>query len=142
MKREIKFRGRSLSGEWLYGDLVCRCGDVHVFPEDGVDSIDNYEVDPDTVGQYTGLKDKNGREIYEGDILNNYDEPNPLVVKWDEGGSRFGLFNLDDDCESDFTSVEVRLGLVVDAEVVGNIHDNPELLEGKELLLSLRKEVR
>lgn len=123
MKRQIKFRGKTTAnGHWVYGSLIVY--------DDNTCAIRNSKsqpwVDPKTVGQFTGFRDRNCREIYEGDILSNYDEPNPLTVRWDTGGCFFGLFNSEGDCECDFTSLEIRLGIAVDAEIVGNIHDNSE----------------
>ena len=143
MNREIKFRGKSLNtGLWSYGDLrqdnICKKTYIE------------YEVDPETVGQYTGLKDKNGKEIYEGDIL-RFQVPDGtirhFVIEWaDEDRILRPL--------SDFVpdGNPIRISgwcfnwngyrlypTVIDGvpdnevmEVVGNIHDNPELLKGGE----------
>lgn len=68
--REIKFRGKRLdNGEWIEGDLLRMLDHWFIFPDPAPEGIDKYAVDPATVGQYTGLKDKNGKEIYEGDVI-------------------------------------------------------------------------
>lgn len=112
--REIKFRGKRIdNGEWVYGDLSTKnlFNEPMIYEEEWAD----YAVIPETVGQYTGLKDKNGVEIYEGDLLQFEDYP-PQEVVWEDGG-----FAVEDYYLADWYDGAV---------VIGNIHDNPELMEG------------
>jgi uncharacterized phage protein (TIGR01671 family) len=72
MKREILFRGLRVNGQgWIYGDLNHIDGKTYIFTRDGLhlDSTDSYEVSPKTVGQFTGLYDRNGVKIWEGDLV-------------------------------------------------------------------------
>lgn len=130
--REILFRGkRKDNGKWVEGFYTENS--ITYFSGTPVisDNVDDYKVERDTVGQYIGLKDKNGKKIFEGDILsqtNKHDEkPLIRVVKYEMscgccctqviGFGASGHFHLD----------FIRLDKPV--EVIGNIHDNPELLE-------------
>lgn len=136
--REILFRGKRLdNGEWVEGAFLNdRDGSFYICP--AVSDItygDNgnrrrigcwYTVDPDTVGQFTGLYDKNGKRIFEGDIVKGlfWQGISVLgVVEFRDGA--FGLRWLRGKVEefSAFTSI-----CNVEYEVLGNIHDNPELL--------------
>lgn len=112
--REIKFRGKDMeSYKWVYGNLCNACGNEH-----GAMCIDCFVVDPATVGQYTGLKDKNGVEIYEGDVL-RAESGKIYEVIFGQGAYRI--------------KHSTRKLLLVDGwyyEVIGNIHDAPELLGG------------
>ena len=67
--REIKFRGRKKYGKWLVGDLVQRNDRIAIRPFDDYSMPFGYKVDPQTVGQFTGFKDAQGQELYEGDLL-------------------------------------------------------------------------
>lgn len=133
--REIKFRGKRLdNGEWAYGSLITchKYTDIWTPTESG--TVDRKEVDPETVGQYTGLKDSNGKEIYEGDVLKitqvrpKYDPHKDLgtcEVKFSSWhgwnvGTRFDRYAFDPSNPIDVI------------EIVGNIHDNPELQKGGE----------
>lgn len=141
--RTIKFRSKRLTdGKWVHGDLIhVDKGLVNIWTNDAFgnnpEDVDEYgeevRVDPCTVGQYTGLHDKNGKEIYEDDIVkaslldpifsdvipNAFDYATicfyngAFAVAYREGRHKIYLQDLYDKIE-----------------VVGNIHDNPELLEG------------
>lgn len=143
--REILFRGKRLhDNKWIYGNFVSDCeGNPHIiepsfFHEDGhhLQYEDNTDtpvfIIPETVGQYTGLTDKNGKKIFEGDII---------ICKKEICG------NFIDSCV-EIGFVEMKHGAFglhrkqgyyrpfkdwledYEYEVIGNIHDNPELLEG------------
>jgi len=125
--REIKFRGKSQSrGEWFYG---------YLFKSDSGERthiIKNYkgclDIDPDTVGEFTGLRDKNKIEIYENDLI----ECNKKIyeVIWDKG--MFVLKNTRSSVVGD-TSLGLMLD-VFDMEIIGNRYDNPELLRFMNIL--------
>lgn len=134
--REILFRGkREDSGEWVYGYLnrhpsPVQIGDynnpwtIHVPPADPDDNGGVYWVDPATIGQYTGLTDKNGVKIFEEDIARYDDEL--IVVEWAEDAAMFMVRAFYGGILTDFFQIWGE-----DIEVIGNIHDNPELLEGE-----------
>lgn len=95
------------------------------------------DVKPETVGQYTGLHDKNGKEIYEGDIVlldcYNYEEPlfsGEFKVIYDVEKGMWLLVDLENK-DRDFTFGEIRSYYKAEIEVIGNIYDNPELLGGE-----------
>ena len=131
--REILFRGKSVDGgEWLYGHYVHQYGADMIYLPDGVDreyGFDYYHIDKETVGQYTGLTDKNGKKRFEGDIIKYLYHKSYNVIAFENGAfgyttKRFECFRSFDDGED---------GIAADlAEVIGNIHDNPELLKESE----------
>lgn len=130
--RTIKFRGRSLDGkEWYHGDLeynrVDNIARIHTYDKDGY-YIRQYYVNPNTVGQFTGLQDKNGKDIYEGDIICFVDGLKLVNDEWIDNKHIY---------EVEYSGAAFRgiLGLseYTDAvEIIGDIYDNPDLLKGSQ----------
>ena len=132
--REILFRGkRTDNGEWVYGVLFKEYSTFYRTYFWTIQHINkfkipiaNYHILIETVGQYTGLTDKNGKKIFEGDIVktNKFNEPNKkYIIKYN---LQFGAFIGEDKYHMYFTTFD---GDSDQFEVIGNIHDNPELLE-------------
>lgn len=119
--REIKFRGKRLdNGEWVDGDLHIRTALIHIHPELGGRVI----IYPETVGQFTGLLDKNGKEIYEGDVVRTLSG----FVGYMRYNERFIRFEVAAPYES-YDNEREPDGVPYESwEVIGNIHDNPKLL--------------
>lgn len=122
--RTIKFRGKSiLTDEWFYGDLVHSADKKRTaILVNDKDSYDECEVVPETIGQFTSLYDCDGKEIFEGDIL----DFNGLTVEVRFVLGAFALLvngNLDDelygDCRTDLF-----------AKVIGNVYENPDIMKG------------
>lgn len=118
MKREIKFRGYSHIHEWVYGDLNQYPDGETYISENSDGEYLSYLVDPSTIGQYIGLKDINGKKIYEGDILCEIKTNRKVVVGYD--APHF--------CYADNNFGYILLNLPKNYMVIGNIHDNPELI--------------
>lgn len=127
--REILFRGkRTNNGEWVEGFYLNRTNDeenIHCIMEKFPVTIGK-KVIPETVGQYTGLTDINGKRIFEGDIclcdrnINDHIDKRTYIITFD---ALKGWYGESKDGWSEFSGSSFEL-----AEVIGNIHDNPELL--------------
>lgn len=131
--REILFRGKRLdNGEWVYGSLHIEWGETR---KDGSRNKDYrilgmrgecYYVDPNTIGQYAGIPDNALQRIFEGDIVRILPDDGEMgVIKWADDEAMFVL-------EADGWCANFDNYFSTDLEVIGNIHDNQELLGGGE----------
>lgn len=138
--REILFRGKTILGDWVYGLLGCN----YFRPNEKYYHIHNcetddiqYEVIPETIGQFTGLTDKNGKKIFEGDIISSItldtNTERLAVIGFgkfideNNGDEYLGFYIEFDGCKTTITQLEMEE--VRDRfEVIGNIYDNKELL--------------
>ena len=155
--RKIKFRGKNANDEWVYGSLVQELyGDVWIFPEGdtycnaGGDFYSNKYpgicmVKPETVGQFTGLHDKDGRDIYDGDLVEMMRTPEKMrklvitrhivtsdsVTSWTFRSLTKQVLGFRMSGMGEFDSYRFK--------VVGNIHDNPEMVQQVSLTIPERK---
>ncbi len=128
-KREILFRGwNEKNKKWIYGYYLVNRGEHFIAPDDKVNPLDTYEdyvVDADSVGQYTGMKDAKGVKIFEGDIIESNDSR--YVIQYDEE-------------EAKVVAAHEKLSLLTRGfnqqwinkwkkVIIGNIHENPELIK-------------
>ena len=135
-RRKILFRGKRVdTGEWIKGYFM-KFRDIYTIQrEDDEVFYCKDRVIPETVGQFTGLYDKNGKEIFEGDVLKDIDDiprfERPMIIEYDRCG--FGYKEVGYNCVTSIDDKEFGLEYFTDEfEVIGNIHDNPELLEVKD----------
>ena len=131
--REIIFRGKTKQGEWKYGYLyITHNGEYEVGCYNETTNIERvtHIVIPETVGQYTGLTDKNGKMIFEGDVVEAYDDiyVNGFAEVKGKVFYNDGAFDID---VEDIGYIPVYSYGEENIEVIGNIHDNPDLLKGE-----------
>ncbi|MCM1168809.1 MAG: YopX family protein [Bacteroides sp.] len=121
--REIKFRGKRLSdGKWIHGNYASV-----MFTDEDNDTINGYPVDSSTVGQFTGMTDRDGRDIYEGDICSIQDSEE-AVVEWSE----YGLALMTPYSDVNYRRKQFDFSKGNRIKVVGTVHDRNKYLEGKK----------
>lgn len=156
--REIDFRAKDFAGNWVYGDLHLLSKMPHIHP----DPFTKKNIKVETIGQYTGLKDKNGKEVYEGDILRieEFKNESGPIEKSEEFYEVFDLEDMKGEKQREYTSPiswedgafvisvnrkgdtdlsvlfgDMRLSFPIFIfEVIGNIYDNPALVNKQDLV--------
>lgn len=145
--KEVLYRGlttqkpksHAFNHVWVEGDLIISDGKYYIHPRSNKVRVQGelgqliimHEVIPETVGQFTGLSDKNGKKIFKGDIVRCFyqtwftDYSLSYVVEWNKKKFCWSLHMLSSEVQNNISEDEHFA-----CEVIGNIHDNPELLEG------------
>ena len=127
--REIKFRGVDIADDkWIYGSLVKVGKDYHILGGGETEAHDYNIVDEESIGQFTGLRDKNGREVYEGDMF-KFINGDIMYVKWVKEYVEFELM------DANTETTNLNIWFAEDTEVIGNIFENKDLLEIAKPLL-------
>lgn len=125
MQRQIKFRGKRLDGDggWVYGDLLQQeSGNVTIMVHEESNWHQPWQVDPETVGQYTGFHDNANVDIYENDYVKLSDD-RVYFVDWSQGGGYWYLVGEDDEIPGDDRLLVAHLGWI-------EVTDTPDLVEG------------
>lgn len=127
---KVRLDGSPIDSNWVYGGIFPnnKGGDFAIIYQQEP-TIEKFTVYADTVGQYTGLTDKNGKNIFEGDIVKDEQSGYEYVIKWFSEYACFALANKNGHMEYDVDEFEM---LVNDLIVIGNIHDDSDLLEVSE----------
>ena len=132
--REILFRGKRFKdGEWVEGWVTSQFkkffdGEILTRIQSNIFGGGLHLVDTETVGQYTGLEDKNGKRMFEGDIVLDEQSGYNYLIKWFPEYACFSLANKNGHMEFGCDEIEIFLN---DLVVIGNVTDNPELLKGE-----------
>lgn len=141
--RTIMFRGKVeyppkyigkkdvANGEWVCGELHLQCRNPHIHK----DMLTTYPININTIGQFTGICDKGGKKIYEGDVVSIGDHESVAVVIWHEHLCQFCYEFYKDKPQrrSDQKATLIDMMNEYDINVIGNIHDNPKLVPRWEL---------
>ena len=135
MNRKIKFRGkRSINNDWVYGNYILIAGRQETFISESYSCTSShaFEVKPESVGQFTGLHDENGTEIYEKDIVKLFygDKYSIGIVLWN---NKIAAWCIKLKGEHSFGSTPIgEMFTSYTSVVIGNIHDNPELIKEEQ----------
>ena len=125
--RDILFKAKTCNDEWVQGLLAHKDNKWYISNKAGMPFA--FEVRPETIGQYTGLKDKNGNKIWENDIIKPYDTVTNenYIIGWDKEMGAFVFCDINTN-DSLYVLVGHYIESIQPVEVIGNIFDNSELL--------------